>query len=348
METAADRARDAVQESIEQAREQLHAAWKLHVARVEEELRSGWQQHLDYLLEERFRELAGTLESELRERIEQERLTRVRRWSEQLNQLTRRMRQAQRQEDWAASMVEAAGEFAARAALFTLQNGNARLEKSTSTDERVEFAVIEARAFAGAVETLDPVVAAATAGEISAGALTALGAPAEGLVYLFPIVSRGKAVGVLYGDGSKEAVDTNALEMLATLAGLVWEARAGAESPSSGLVSIRGVAAAPKPVPSWAELPAAEQELHLKAQRFARVQVAEMRLYRSEEVKRGRAERSLYKEMRDEIDRGRASYRVQYMENCPSMADYFHVELVRTLANDDESMLGGDYPGPLV
>jgi len=29
------------------------------------------------------------------------------------------------------------------------------------------------------------------------------------------------------------------------------------------------------------------------------------------------------------------------------MIDYFHVELVRTLANDDASMLGPDYPGPL-
>jgi hypothetical protein len=347
VETVTDRARDVVSESIAQAREQLHSAWKLHVARVEEELRSGWEQHLDYLLQERFGELAGALEAELREKIEGEARARERRWSEKLNQLTRRMRHAERQEDWAGALVEAAGEFSTRAALFVLQNGNARMEKSSVSGETLEFALSEARAFASAAETLDPVVAAAREGEISAGALAAMGAPGEGLVYLFPIVSRGRAVGVLYGDGARAAVDTNGLEMLATLAGLVWEARAGNETAGSGLVSIQG-ASPGKAVARWAELPAAEQELHLKAQRFARVQVAEMRLYRSEEVKRGRAERTLYKELREEIDRGRESYRIQYVENCPSMADYFHVELVRTIANDDAGLLGADYPGPLV
>jgi hypothetical protein len=29
------------------------------------------------------------------------------------------------------------------------------------------------------------------------------------------------------------------------------------------------------------------------------------------------------------------------------MVDYFHIEAVRTLANDDESLLGPEYPGPL-
>ena len=45
---------------------------------------------------------------------------------------------------------------------------------------------------------------------------------------------------------------------------------------------------------AWFELSREDQELHLKAQRFARVQVAEMRLYKSDAVKEGRASRELY------------------------------------------------------
>jgi hypothetical protein len=32
----------------------------------------------------------------------------------------------------------------------------------------------------------------------------------------------------------------------------------------------------------------------------------------------------------------------------PTMVDYFHAELVRTLANDNSGWLGGGYPGRLV
>jgi hypothetical protein len=99
--------------------------------------------------------------------------------------------------------------------------------------------------------------------------------------------------------------------------------------------------------PAWADLPASEQEAHLRAQRFARVQVAEIRLYQSPAVKQGRATQSLYRLLQDHIERAREAYREQFLKDCPSMVDYFHVELVRTLANDDASLLGTEYPGPL-
>ena len=30
------------------------------------------------------------------------------------------------------------------------------------------------------------------------------------------------------------------------------------------------------------------------------------------------------------------------------MVDYLHLELLRTLANDDADLLGSEYPGPMV
>jgi hypothetical protein len=90
-----------------------------------------------------------------------------------------------------------------------------------------------------------------------------------------------------------------------------------------------------------------EQDLHLRAQRFARVQVAEMRLYKSGMVKDGRTKQNIYGALREEIDLSREAFRAQFMSGTKSMVDYFHLELVHTLANDDPALLGQDYPGPL-
>lgn len=94
-------------------------------------------------------------------------------------------------------------------------------------------------------------------------------------------------------------------------------------------------------------LPAGDAALHLRAQRFARVKVAEMRLYQDRAVARGRTVRNLYAELRNEIDSARQQFQREFFSVCPSMVDYLHPELVRTLANDDLALLGEDYPGPL-
>lgn len=88
--------------------------------------------------------------------------------------------------------------------------------------------------------------------------------------------------------------------------------------------------------------------MHLRAQRFARVQVAEMRLRDGAAVEAGRIERNLYGRLRSRIDAARVTFRQSYFAACSTMVDYLHVELVRTLAHDDADLLGKDYPGPLV
>jgi hypothetical protein len=91
-----------------------------------------------------------------------------------------------------------------------------------------------------------------------------------------------------------------------------------------------------------------EQRLHLSAQRFARVQAAEMRLYHADLVQRGRSHRNIYDLLRQPIDAARETFRARFFAKCPSMVDYLHLELTRTLANDDSDLLGSSYPGPLV
>jgi hypothetical protein len=100
--------------------------------------------------------------------------------------------------------------------------------------------------------------------------------------------------------------------------------------------------------PPWENLYPADQKIHLRAQRFARVRIAEMRLREPEPVHAGRAQRNLYAALRKPIDAAREKFRKLFVMPCPSMVDYLHLELVRTLAHEDPELLGEDYPGPLV
>ena len=114
--------------------------------------------------------------------------------------------------------------------------------------------------------------------------------------------------------------------------------------PAEDLVSI-----APAKAPTaWESLSAEDQQLHLRAQRFARVQVAEIRLFETDAVQSGRSRRDLYGTLQKRIDAARQSFRNTFFASCPSMLDYLHLELLRTLANDDAETLGKDYPGPMV
>ena len=75
--------------------------------------------------------------------------------------------------------------------------------------------------------------------------------------------------------------------------------------------------------------------------------VAEMRLYRPDAVKAGRARGDLYGALQGAIDGARETFRQTFVLATPTMADYLHQELVRTLANDNPAWLGEKYPGPL-
>ena len=88
--------------------------------------------------------------------------------------------------------------------------------------------------------------------------------------------------------------------------------------------------------------------MHLAGQRFARVKVAEMRLYRADAVSSGRVTRDLYGALREPIDIARDEFRNRFMAACPSMVDYLHLELIRSLAHEDVELLGPEYPGPII
>ncbi len=91
----------------------------------------------------------------------------------------------------------------------------------------------------------------------------------------------------------------------------------------------------------------AEPPLEASARRFAKVKTAEIQLYQAAAVKAGRAARNLYGALKPHIDEARESFRQRYLLNGSRVADYLHCEFVRALANDDATLLGPEYPGPL-
>ncbi len=165
---------------------------------------------------------------------------------------------------------------------------------------------------------LDPDPASAAIHEVIASRKAVRGACAplsDALV--LPIVSSGRVAGVLVCGGPPR--DAAALAIVAALAGV----------------------RRPRHPEGF------ETELELKAQRFARVRVSEMRLYHSQAVLAGRAEADLYARLKEEIDSAREVYVRDFRSQSSSLEDYLHRELVRTLANDDATLLGAAYPGPL-
>jgi hypothetical protein len=98
----------------------------------------------------------------------------------------------------------------------------------------------------------------------------------------------------------------------------------------------------------FAEQPAAVDFLKSMAPvRFARVRVAEIRLYHAAAVKAGRASGDVYSALKSQMDAAREAYREKFLTPVNGTADYLHGEFVRTLANDDATLLGPAYPGPL-
>jgi len=91
-----------------------------------------------------------------------------------------------------------------------------------------------------------------------------------------------------------------------------------------------------------------ERRLHNDARRFARLLVSEIKLYNEQKVVEGRSQNDLYERLREYIERSRAMYDKRVKPEVAQRYDYFHHELVNTLAEGDEAKLGSAYPGATV
>lgn len=283
--------------------------------------------------------------------------------AESLNQTLRRMRHVPSQAAAFNLLADATAPWCGQALVMVFeQDGDGRDcarvvsfrgPDSTNVANETVIEIGAAAAIISSVETKDPIVALATAAELSPTLAAAFGTSDGARAYLYPIAVRQNLVAMLIASGN---VVPAPLELLASAAGMKLESllpeAATPLKPLAGHELVQIAATPPShesaPRRGWSDLTADEQRLHLRAQRVARVRVAEIRLENAAALRRGVFSGNVYKELRDPIDRARAEFLQTFLTQSPTMVDYLHLEILRSLANDDDRLLGSDYPGPMV
>ncbi|MDP9054659.1 MAG: hypothetical protein M3N93_10220 [Acidobacteriota bacterium] len=272
---------------------------------------------------------------------------------ESLNQLVRRLRSSGAS-DIPGLLAEGLASYARKLVVLTIENGQAHAPGGVVD-------VASSPAIASAIESRDPVVALATPSEISPLVARLLhdGEDAtDRKAYLFPLAVRQSVVAMVVALNVEQAAP---VEMVCEVAGLRLEAL---ESTLRPVVPALAAAASGNTLPppstqdipasatsgarSWSELTPDDQKLHLQAQRMARVRVAEMRLYHPDDLGRGVETSNIYGSLQNAIDAARTQFLQNFLSKSPTMVDYLHLEIMRTLAHDDDSLLGHSYPGPMV
>jgi hypothetical protein len=284
-------------------------------------------------------ELSVRLDSALRDAaaVERSQAEEARRSQmEALNQVLRRLRTAE--EDQVLELVaEGCAACAERLVVLVFESNQVRCVARAGIENRaLTFNTDSAPAILTAVDSRDPVIALATEAEISPVLSQAFGADAERKAYLFPIVVRHSVVAMLIASGVPVSAP---IELVCEAAGMKLEAFVPAPEPQAGETS---------KARAWEDLTVEEQRLHLQAQRMARVRVAEMRLYHDDQVRNGVARRDIYGALQSEIDAARDQFRNAFLSKSPTMVDYLHLELLRSLAHEEDRVLGYGYPGPMV
>ena len=261
------------------------------------------------------------------------------------------------------ALALAAAREAARAAVVVLRNDRVhgwRMSGFGARDAQpkaIDLALAEsgvighAISVARAVTTRDTQVAATGPG------FEVLPADSTGLAV--PVIVGGRVVAVVYADsvsvdGSDRQVPSSwpeLVEILARHAGRCLEALAAqkataprAQTPASGP---GGPDAAPHTAPSSPSAPQGPSAMsqitdgvQAAARRTARLLVAEIRLFHEPAVNEGRRHRNLLSRLAPEIEKARQAYNEQVPPGVRSHTDYFHQELIRTLAGGDATLLG--------
>jgi hypothetical protein len=86
-----------------------------------------------------------------------------------------------------------------------------------------------------------------------------------------------------------------------------------------------------------------DQDVHRKAQRFARLLVDEIKLYNQAKVAEGRKHKDLYDRLKETIEKSRATYQKRYGKTVAGSGNYFQNEIIRSLAEDDLSIMGANF-----
>jgi hypothetical protein len=331
----------------------VEALCQVHLDRVRELFTRDLHDQMMQVIEGRF----SQLELAMRPRMARARLEVARGITQVLNECFTRMRRFESDRNWCEAMLDATGALSRRSAFFSVRGDGLCLQSTRGLDASISFPPSEvpyaaAPAFHRVIISAKTNTVARSSAELSAPIAAMFGTDTEALALLVPVTTGDRVPGILYVE---DAVDPSAIELVAVMAGAVLEKHLRLFEPvrSTG-GPIRTVAVKTNGTPPSLDEtgglqiaatapPRAEDSVQLAAERFARVEVARLMLAHTPAVSEGRRDRKLYSALHDEIEAVRARYRVRF-HGTP---DYLHVEMVRTLALNDVSLLGRDYPSPI-
>ena len=223
----------------------------------------------------------------------------------------------------------------------------------------------------------------AKASDIGKKFIAEFGAPENDQCAMLPLVLKEKVAALIYADGGAGShFDKAALELLVVSAGMWLEVSAQRKAPrepaaepapgpekvpvaraaaahaapsfsdpfaghaplhGQGGGAASGVEASPTGAAADPVTLSPDADAHKKAQRFARLLVDEIKLYNQAKVMEGRQNKDLYDRLKEDIDKSRASYLKRFGNTPAASGDYFNLEVIRSLAEDDMSLLGTNF-----
>ena len=295
------------------------------------------------------------------------------------------------------SLLDAAGSYAARVALFVVKAGAATgwQSRGLGDDDAVKDFPLDLSSGPVAHAFQNRVVAPANIAEMDRRFVKQFGGPENEQILVLPLVLKEKVAALLYADGGADgALDAASIEILVMATSTWLEVvslrkqtqkevmesaasvdRAPAPVPVQTVSSFPDPFAAhtpkhtaPKPAPepaaevvevaahaaaaSAAAAPAADPfaglspedaDTHRKAQRFARLLVDEIKLYNQAKVAEGRRNKDLYDRLKEDIEKSRATFQKRYGNTPAATGDYFQKEVIRSLAEDDLTVMGANF-----
>lgn len=272
--------------------------------------------------------------------------------------------------------------YCGRAALFVVKNGAATGWQGVAFSDNDSIKDFSLDVGSGVAARVMQTRATATgsASDFDHKFSANFGAPADGKITLLPLLLKDKISALVYADSGSQGgtLDSAALDVLVRATSSWLEVisqrkqaqKEGATEPemhSAPQVNDPFAAHAPlhtgkaediadpEPVAAMSAAAGAgglgggvtlsgeESDVHKKAQRFARLLMDEIKLYNKAKVAEGRQHKDLYDRLKEDIEKSRATYLKRYGNTPAASANYFNQELVRSLAEDDVSLLGNNF-----
>lgn len=260
-------------------------------------------------------------------------------------------------------LLEGSARFCGRAALFVVKGGAVNGWQGIGFENNDAIKSITLNSSSPLLSTAiqDRTTASGPLAKFDHEFIAMAGVPVQEGCVVLPLVVKEKVAAIIYADAGTvpdTVVDVSALTLLCRITGLWLELmalrKAGVSMPGeeshtpasapAGVASPPQAHAAAATVPGISTASAGpEDDLHKKARRFAKLLVDEIKLYNQVKVNEGKQNRDLYDRLREDIEKSRATYARRYGDT-PGSAKYFDQELIRVLADNDISLMGGSFP----